>query len=124
REVQDEFAPGALEAPDGVTRRSVLQIMAASFGLAGMAACRRPVEHIVPYVHPPEDFIPGVPMRYATALPMGTDALGVIVETHEGRRPKCEGTPRHPSSHGAASAFAQASVLGLYDPDRAAKVHQ
>ena len=30
------------------SRRTVLKLMAASFGLAGLTACRRPVEHILP----------------------------------------------------------------------------
>jgi len=123
-EVESEFPAGALDAPDEMSRRSVLQLLAASFGLAGMTACRRPVEHIVPYVHPPEGIVPGVPQRYATTLPHGTEALGVVVESHEGRPTKVEGNPRHPSSHGAASAWAQASVLGLYDPDRADRVRK
>ncbi|HXT22333.1 MAG TPA: TAT-variant-translocated molybdopterin oxidoreductase, partial [Thermoanaerobaculia bacterium] len=122
RELETEFADGALVAPDEMSRRSVLQLLAASFGLAGLTACRRPVEHIVPYVHPPEDVIPGIPQRYATTLPHGTEALGVIVESHEGRPTKVEGNPKHPASHGAASAWAQAAVLDLYDPDRADRV--
>jgi molybdopterin-containing oxidoreductase family iron-sulfur binding subunit len=122
RELETEFPAGALDPPDAVTRRGVLQLLGASFGLAGLAACRRPVEHIVPYVHPPEEIIPGIPQRYATTLPHGTEALGIVVESHEGRPTKVEGNPRHPASHGAASAWAQAAVLGLYDPDRADRV--
>jgi MoCo/4Fe-4S cofactor protein with predicted Tat translocation signal len=121
-EILRELPPDALTPPDEVTRRGVLQLLAASFGLAGLTACRRPVEHIVPYVDAPEGMIPGVAKRYATALPMGTDALGLVVETHDGRPTKVEGNPLHPSSHGAASAWAQASILGLYDPDRASRV--
>jgi molybdopterin-containing oxidoreductase family iron-sulfur binding subunit len=121
-ELARELPPGALEAPDEVTRRGVLQLLSASFGLAGLAACRRPVEHIVPYVEAPVGVTPGVPQRYATTLPLGTDVLGVLVEAHEGRPTKVEGNPLHPTSHGAASALAQAAVLGLYDPDRAASV--
>jgi molybdopterin-containing oxidoreductase family iron-sulfur binding subunit len=122
RELDSELPPGALDAPDEVSRRSVLQLLAASFGLAGLTACRRPVEHIVPYARPPEDVIPGIPQRYATTLPHGTEALGVLVESHEGRPTKIEGNPRHPASHGAASAWAQAALLDLYDPDRADRV--
>ena len=118
-ELARELPPGALDPPDEVTRRGVLQLLAASFGMAGLAACRRPVEHIVPYVQAPEGMIPGVPQRYATVLPVGSDALGVVVEAHDGRPTKVEGNPAHPSSHGAASALAQAAVLDLYDPDRA-----
>ena len=37
----------------------VLKLMAASFGLAGLTACRRPVEHILPYSKGVEDMISG-----------------------------------------------------------------
>ena len=123
-ELARELPAGALDPPDEVTRRGVLQLLAASFGMAGLAACRRPLEHIVPYVQAPENLVPGVPQRYATVLPLGTEALGVVVETHEGRPTKVEGNPAHPASHGAASALAQAAVLDLYDPDRAATLRE
>ncbi len=59
-----EFPEGASEPPDGMTRRDILTLLGASISLAGLAACRRPVHHIVPYVDPPEQVIPGVPKHY------------------------------------------------------------
>ena len=112
------------DGPD-FSRRSFLGIMAASAALAGLAGCRRPVEKIVPYVKQPEEVIPGVPSYYATTMPIGTSAIGLIVECHEGRPTKIEGNPAHPSSFGATDAITQASILNLYDPDHSQDVkHQ
>jgi molybdopterin-containing oxidoreductase family iron-sulfur binding subunit len=105
----------------GVSRRSALKLMGASAALAGLTACTKlPVEKIVPYAQQqPEDFVPGKPLFYATAMPLAGYATGLLVESHMGRPTKVEGNPTHPASLGAANVFAQASVLGLYDPDRA-----
>jgi molybdopterin-containing oxidoreductase family iron-sulfur binding subunit len=113
-----EFPDGCDLPPDAVSRRDMLGLMAASLGLAGLTGCRRPVEHIVPYVHAPEGIIPGIPQHYATTMPLGTSALGLVVESHEGRPTKVEGNELHPSSRGAAGTWAQAAILDLYDPDR------
>ena len=94
--------------------------MGASMALAGVTACtRQPVEKIVPYVRQPEELIPGKPMFFATAMTVGGVATGLLVESHEGRPTKIEGNALHPGSLGAADVFAQAAILGLYDPDRA-----
>jgi MoCo/4Fe-4S cofactor protein with predicted Tat translocation signal len=116
--LQREFPEGASEPPDGMSRRDILTLLGASISLAGLAACRRPVHHIVPFVDPPEQVIPGVPRRYATTMPFGRSAVGLVVESHEGHPTKIEGNPRHPGSLGASSVRAQAAILDLYDPDR------
>jgi molybdopterin-containing oxidoreductase family iron-sulfur binding subunit len=108
------------EWDEGVDRRDFLKLMAASLAFAGLSGCgRTPEEHIVPYVKQPDGMILGKPQFYATVMPFGADAIGLLVESHEGRPTKIEGNPDHPSSLGATNAFAQASVLNLYDPDRA-----
>jgi molybdopterin-containing oxidoreductase family iron-sulfur binding subunit len=116
-----EFPEGASELPD-VSRRTMLQLLGASLSLAGTAACRRPVEKIVPYVNAPEQVIPGVPRYFATTMPLGLDAYGVVVESHEGRPNKVEGNELHPSTGGRSNAFVQAAPLTLYDPDRSSAV--
>jgi len=120
--LEDEFPAGASMPPTGVSRRTMLGLMGASFGLAGLTACRRPVENIVPYVDAPEGMLPGIAERYATTLTLGTEAVGVVVESHEGRPTKVEGNTLHPASLGAATTWMQASVLSLYDPDRSRTV--
>src|SRR5947208_16921111 len=97
--------------------------MAASMALAGGAGCKaEPPERIVPYVRPPEEMLPGTPLYFATAMPLAGYGIGLIVKSNEGRPTKIEGNPRHPASLGKTDVFAQASILNLYDPDRAKSV--
>lgn len=120
--VEREFPEGASEMLNGGSRRSMLKLMAASFGLAGLSACRRPVEKILPQAKGIEGHIPGKSAHYATVATTGGHATGLIVEVVDGRPIKIEGNPRHPASLGGTNAFQQASILSLYDPDRAAGV--
>jgi len=120
--LEREFPEGASELPEGVTRRDMIMLLGASLSLAGLAGCRRPVEEIVPYVTAPEEIVPGVPRYYTTTMPFRRSAYGLIVESHEGRPTKIEGNPSHPSTLGASGSLVQASVLGLYDPDRSQTV--
>jgi molybdopterin-containing oxidoreductase family iron-sulfur binding subunit len=120
--VQREFPSSATEMLDGDSRRTVLKVMAASFGLAGLAACRRPEYHLAPSSRGRENYVPGSPYLYTSAFVLNGHAAGVLVETYDGRPVKIEGNPDHTSSLGAATAFAQASVLGVYDPDRSSTV--
>lgn len=118
-EVRREFPSIASEWLGPAGRRDFLKFMGASLALAGVGGCavNKP-EEIVPYVEAPEQIIPGKPLFYATAVSLGGYATGVLVETHMGRPTKIEGNPDHPASLGATDAFAQAEILGLYDPDR------
>jgi len=114
-----EFPQNASEWLDPVGRRGFLKLMSASLALAGVSACtRQPDEAIVPYVRQPEEIVPGKPLFFATAMPFAGSGVGLLVESHEGRPTKIEGNPDHPSSQGATDLFAQAAILGLYDPDR------
>ena len=119
--LKEEFPQQTASWNEGVSRRDFLRLMGASLALAGLNGCSRaaPVDKkIVPYVNQPEEIVPGRPLFFATAFPMGGAGTGVLVESHEGRPTKIEGNPNHPASLGATDAFAQASILTLYDPDR------
>ncbi len=115
-----EFPPNASELTDSQSRRDFLKLAGASVALAGLASCtRQPETRLVPYVHPPEEIIPGKPLFYASCAPSdGGRGVGVLVESHEGRPTKIEGNPLHPASLGATDAQTQAAILDLYDPDR------
>jgi MoCo/4Fe-4S cofactor protein with predicted Tat translocation signal len=119
--LQREFPRQApSEWDESVDRRDFIKLMAASLALAGLSGCGpSPQKYIVPYVKQPDGLTLGKPQYYATAMPFGADAIGLLVESHEGRPTKIEGNPDHPSSLGATNAYAQASILNLYDPDRA-----
>ena len=64
----------------------------------------------MPYVEAPEQIVPGIPRYYATTMPYGTSAYGLVVESHEGRPTKIEGNELHPASLGSSSARVQAAI--------------
>jgi molybdopterin-containing oxidoreductase family iron-sulfur binding subunit len=116
-----EFPAGASELNDEVTRRDFVKLMSASFLLAGfgLTGCRRPEEKIYPFSRMPENYVHGVAQYYATSMPTRGSAIPLVVKSHEGRPTKIEGNAQHPDSNGGTDTFAQASILSLYDPDRA-----
>ncbi|MEO6036075.1 MAG: TAT-variant-translocated molybdopterin oxidoreductase [Verrucomicrobiota bacterium] len=119
--VEREFPAGASEFNDPLSRRHFVKIMSASFLLGGLGftGCRRPEEHILPFSKMPEGYIHGVAHFYATARPTRGSAVPLLVKSHDGRPTKIEGNPNAPESNGGTDAFTQASILNLYDPDRA-----
>ncbi len=108
---------------DELSRRTFLKALGASLALAGLDGCTRmPAEKIVTYVNQPPELTPGVAAHYATSMVLDGYAIGLIVEAHDGRPTKIEGNPEHPASLGASGAIEQASLLQLYDPDRATRI--
>jgi molybdopterin-containing oxidoreductase family iron-sulfur binding subunit len=121
--VDREFPAQASEFTDPAGRRQFLKLMGASLALAGVSACtRQPQEVIVPYVRQPEEVVPGRPLFFATAMPLGGVGQPLLAENHMGRPTKLEGNPEHPASLGATDIFGQAAVLTLYDPDRSRNI--
>jgi MoCo/4Fe-4S cofactor protein with predicted Tat translocation signal len=122
--LRHEFPQGADIWEATLSRRGFLKVMGASMAMAGLTGCAltSPQEKIVPYVSKPDAVVPGIPLFFATAMPLGGYATGVLVRSNEGRPTKVEGNPDHPASLGATDVYAQASILSLYDPDRSQAV--
>ena len=124
-----EFSDAAAgREADGLSRRDFVRLMGAATALTGvgLTGCRRPEAHLVPFAKAAEWTIPGKFLYYASAMPSPTGAVPVIVTTTDGRPVKIEGNPLHPlnsgASNGSTDAFAQASVLDLYDPHRSKEI--
>ena len=119
--VSSEFPNQMAPLESSLNRRDFMKLLGASMALAGLTSCARPVkphEKIVPYVKAPEQMIPGKPLFFATSITSGGYAQGLLAESHQGRPTKVEGNPEHPATLGATDSTIQATVLGLYDPDR------
>jgi molybdopterin-containing oxidoreductase family iron-sulfur binding subunit len=126
--VQREYPQHAEEWDDPVERRTFLKLMGASLALAGLSGCvYQPPEKIVPFVRHPAEAVPGKALFFATAATLAGIATPLLARSNEGRPTKVEGNPDHPNSRSAdpsdrgssaTDLFAQASILGLYDPDR------
>jgi len=120
-----EFPQGAAmmadEADAGQSRRDFMKLMGAATSMAGfgLASCRRPEARILPYSKNVEWVIPGKALYYATVMPKAGGCTPLVVTTFEGRPTHVQGNSLHPESNGSVDGFAQASVLDLYDPDRA-----
>lgn len=102
---------------DGWARREFLKLMGASLAMATAGCIRRPVQKIVPYNKMPEEVTLGKANYYTSAYTDGSEVMGVLVKTREGRPIKIESNPSHPFNVGI-NARSQASILSLYDPER------
>lgn len=100
-----------------ISRRQFLEMLAAA---AAVGSCRRAIRQpTVPYVRRTPQVQPDASTFYATSMVVDGYATGLLVACRDGRPIKIEGNPDHPASLGAAGPMEQASVLQLYDPDRA-----
>ncbi|MDB4942274.1 MAG: Molybdopterin oxidoreductase, iron-sulfur binding subunit [Labilithrix sp.] len=115
---RDKGGKSADATDASIGRRGFMFFAGSAAALAAEGCARRPVEKIMPYAKAPEHVLPGVSNHYATVFPYRNDAIGLIVESHEGRPTKIEGNPDHPSSLGATGAWEQAAIYDMYDPDR------
>ncbi|QQG35088.1 MAG: 4Fe-4S dicluster domain-containing protein [Deltaproteobacteria bacterium] len=106
-----------------IRRRTMLKLMGLTFALVSFnMGCRRrqpirmfPRKEIEGTV---EGWTPGESLFFKTAYPGEWGAIGLSVETHEGRPTKIEGNKVHFSSMGTVGIHEQASLLELYDEKR------
>src|SRR4051812_24307878 len=105
---------------EGLDRRRFLKVLGAtSAGAAAVSACASDQpEKLIPYLMPVEDQIPGISTWYATTCRECPAGCGLHVRVREGRAVKIEGNPDHPINHGKLCSRGQASLQGLYNPDR------
>ena len=104
---------------DRVGRRTFLKVLGSAGPAAAAAACSPvPPERIIPFVVPPDDVVPGVATWYASVCGECPSGCGIRVRTREGRAVKVEGNPEHPVNRGGLCVRGQASLQGLYNPDR------
>ena len=105
---------------NGLERRDFLKVLGATGAGAALTGCGTGAgaERLIPYVVPPEEIVPGMSTWYRTTCRECPAGCGMNVRTREGRAIKAEGNPLSPISHGHLCARGQASLHGLYNPDR------
>ncbi len=100
-------------------RRDFLKYMGFSTAAAALAAsCEMPVRKSIPFLHKPDDIIPGVSNYYASTYINDGDAIPVVVKQREGRPIKIEGNDLSSLTGGGTTVRCQSSVLDLYDTTR------
>ena len=83
-----------------------------------VGACSDATRKLIPYVIPPEDIVPGDATWYATTCRECPAGCGMLAKNCDGHVIKVEGNPLHPVNTGKLCARGQASVQGIYNPDR------
>ena len=106
-----------------ISRRDFLKL--ASVGAATTAVltgCGPASRYVVrePYMKMPEYTYNGLSTYYATTCRECAAGCGLIVRTMQGRAIKVEGNASNPVNLGKTCARGQATLQGLYNPDRIA----
>src|SRR5690625_74466 len=103
----------------GMERRDFLKVLGTAGAGASLFGCSTSApERLLPYVVPAEDVVPGLATWYRTTCRECPAGCGMEIRTRVGRAVKAEGDALSPISHGSLCARGQASLQGLYNPDR------
>lgn len=100
-----------------LSRRQFLKTLGVA-GSATLAGCTEKVRYLIPYVVPPEDIVPGEATWYAGTCRECPAGCGILTKNRDGHIIKVEGNPEHPVNTGRLCPRGQASVQGIYNPDR------
>jgi Fe-S-cluster-containing dehydrogenase component len=102
------------------SRRDFLTRLGFTLAASALAGCSRgPVQQAIPFLNKPEEITPGVASWYATTCGGCSSGCALLAKTRDGRPIKIEGNAESRLFGGGACAAGQATVLSLYDPDRA-----
>src|SRR5690606_36535850 len=104
-----------------VSRRDFLKLAGLGAATTAVLTGCGPASRYVtrePYQQMPEYNLVGHSTYYATTCRECAVGCGIVVRTYQGRAIKVEGNANHPLNLGKTCARGQASLHGLYNPDR------
>ena len=104
-----------------ISRRDFLKLAGAGAATgAVLTGCGPASRYVIrePYKEMPEYTFNGKSTYFATTCRECSAGCGLVVRTFQGRALKTEGNPNHPVNTGKTCARGQATLQGLYNPDR------
>ncbi|MFL7868690.1 MAG: molybdopterin-dependent oxidoreductase [Anaerolineales bacterium] len=104
-----------------ISRRDFLKLTGAGVATtAVLTGCGPASRYVIrePYMEMPEYTFNGKSTYFATTCRECPAGCGLVVRTFQGRALKTEGNKNHPVNLGKTCARGQATVQGLYNPDR------
>ncbi len=104
-----------------ISRRDFLKLAGAGAATTAVLTGCGPASRLVtrePYTKMPEYTYNGLSTYYATTCRECSAGCGLVVRTMQGRAIKAEGNPNNPVNLGKTCARGQATLEGLYNPNR------
>jgi anaerobic selenocysteine-containing dehydrogenase len=112
------LTPSQDHAMGELGRRDFLKLIGLTGTVTAVGCSSESARKLIPYVSAPEDVIPGEAVWYASTCRECPAGCGLLAKNRDGHVIKVEGNPRHPVSGGKLCPRGQASLHGLYSPDR------
>lgn len=106
---------------ENLSRRDFLKLAGLGAATTAVLTGCGPASRFVrrePYMQMPEYTYNGISTYYATTCRECAAGCGLVVRTMQGRAIKTEGNANHPLNLGKTCARGQATLQGLYNPDR------